>query len=116
MSAFLASIIDSGPSPALELALMARHAFNKTSLGNAYSYAVLAAFIGIARELGINDKAILGGRVIRRERVASLFLALSERPAAEIRAAARRFYAKSYGQELPQVKTLDSVTQRAWRH
>ncbi len=116
MSAFLASIIDSGPSPTLELALMARHAFNQGSLGNAYSYAVLAAFIGIARALGIDDKAILGGRLIRRERVARLFVALSERPPDKIRDAARRFYAKSYGQELPKVTTLDSVEHKAWRH
>ena len=116
MSAFLASIIDSGPSPELELALMARHAFARHGLGNAYSYAVLAAFMGIARELKIDDAAILGGRVIRRERVAALFLAITDRPAADIRNAARRFYAASYGQPLPSVKTVSTVTHTPWRH
>ena len=91
MSSFLASLIDSGPSPALELALMARHAFTKHSLGNAYSYAVLAAFMGIARELKIDTDKYIGRRRIRRAQVAKLFIAITDRPAAKIRQAARRF-------------------------
>ncbi len=116
MSAFLASVIDSGPSPALELALMARHAFAKHSLGNAYSYAVLAAFIGIARELKIDTEELLRGRRIRREHTAALFLALTARPPEQIREAARRFYKESYGQALPAVKTTSSKKNTPWRH
>ncbi|MEZ4222708.1 MAG: hypothetical protein R3B13_17330 [Polyangiaceae bacterium] len=116
LSAFLASVIDAGPSPALELALMARHIFHKSSLGNAYSYAVLAAFIGIAKELGIDPQTHLGKGSIRRARVGKLFLALSERPAAEVRKAAARFYATSYGQALPAVQQTSSRDNPSWRH
>jgi hypothetical protein len=116
MSAFLASVIDSGPSPALELALMARHVFAKHSLGNAYSYAVLGAFIGIARELKIDTERLIGWRRIRRENAAALFLALTERPPDQIRKAARRFYHASYGQPLPAVKTTSKKENASWRH
>ncbi len=116
MSSFLASLIDSGPSPNLELALMARHAFTKHSLGNAYSYAVLAAFIGIAREMKIDTDKYIGRRRIRRAQVARLFIAITDRPAAKIREAARRFYQASYGIPLPSVKTVSSTKNEAWRH
>jgi hypothetical protein len=116
LSAYLASIAQANDSPLLELVLLARFLFDETNLGGPYSYAALAAYEGIGKELGLDADALLGVGPIGRERLTRLFYAVNERPSDEIRAAASRFYRSAYGQELPTVEVRSSKANPEWRH
>ena len=116
LSAYLASIAQANDSPLLELVLLARFFFDENNLGGPYSYAALAAYEGIGKELGLDVDALIGTGVIGRQRLTRLFYAVNERPADELRAAASRFYRSAYGQELPVVETKSSNSHPEWRH
>ncbi len=116
LSAYLASIAQANDSPMLELVLLARFFFDETNLGGPYSYAALAAYEGIGKELGLDVDALIGTGVIRRERLTRLFYAVTERSSDDLRAAASRFYRSAYGQELPIVEVQSSHDNPEWRH
>jgi hypothetical protein len=116
LSAYLASIITAEHTPLLELLLLSRHLFDKPSLGGVYWYTALAAFRGIASELGIDPESLLGRGAVRRERSAALVGAVLDKPPEQIRAAATRFYQKAYGQKLAVVQAKSARENRPWRH
>jgi hypothetical protein len=116
LSAYLASIAQANDSPLLELVLLARFFFDETNLGGPYSYAALAAYEGIGKELGLDVDKLIGSGVIRRERLTRLFYAVTERSSDDLRAAASRFYRSAYGQELPIVEVKSSKANPEWRH
>jgi hypothetical protein len=116
LSAYLASIAQANDSPLLELVLLARFFFDETNLGGPYSYAALAAYEGIGRELGLDVDVLIGSGIIGRERLTRLFYAVTERSSDEIRAAASRFYQSAYGQKLPIVEVRSSRANPEWRH
>jgi hypothetical protein len=116
LSAYLASIAQANDSPLLELVLLARFFFDESNLGGPYSYAALAAYEGIGRELGLDVDALIGSGVIGRERLVRLFYAVNERSSDELRAAASRFYESAYGQKLPVVEVQSSRANQEWRH
>lgn len=114
LSAYLASIVSSTHSPVLELVLLSRHVF--VGRGGTYWHAALAAFRGIGGELGLDVDALVGRGVIRPERFAKLWTELLQKPPAEIRAAAARFYEKAFGAPLPPVEVVSRLEHVEWRH
>jgi len=116
LSAYLSSIVQANDSPLLELVLLARFLFDDSNLGGPYSYAALAAYEGIARELGIDVDALIGTGPVSRQRLTELFYAVIERSPDELRAAADRFYFAAYGEKLPVVTVESNHANAEWRH
>lgn len=114
LSAYLASVIASTHSPVLELVLLSRHVF--VSRGGTYWHAALAVFRGIGLELGLDVDGIIGRGVIRAERFAKLWAAVLEKPPAELRSAAERFYRQAHGAPLATAEALSRTDHREWRH
>jgi hypothetical protein len=116
LSAYLASAVRAEDSPLLELLLLARYLFDRGALGGPYSYAALAAYEGIARELGIDVEALVGHGTLTRGRFVPLFRAVVERDPTELRRAASRVYAAAYGQDVPATRVALATSNREWRH
>ncbi len=114
LSAYLASVIASTHSPVLELVLLSRHVF--VGRGGTYWHAALAAFRGIAAELGLDSDALVGQGVIRPGRFAQLWTAILAKPPDELRGAAQRFYDKAFGTALASVEVVSRTDHREWRH
>jgi hypothetical protein len=120
LSAYLAAIAQAPDSPLLDLVLLSRFLFDEDNLGGPYCYAALAAYEGIAGELGIEpgvcEGESEGDTAIDRARVAELFRRVTARPPAELRAAAARFYSRCFGQPVPEVHRSEQIVRAPWRH
>lgn len=116
LSAYVASIAQASDSPLLDLLLLARFVFDRTMLGGPYSYAALAGYEGIGRELGIDVSSVLGSGTVTRPRFAALVYAVCAQDPRRIRDAAARFYASAFGQELATVREAGTVYYTPWRH
>jgi hypothetical protein len=116
LSAYLAAIGSAEHSPLLDLVLLSRFLFDEGNLGGPYSYAALAAYEGIAQELGIEAGALIGDGPLERPRVAQLFERITTCSAEELRAAAARFYARCFGQPVPTVQRQREIVRAPWRH
>ncbi|HEY3496962.1 MAG TPA: hypothetical protein VGK73_19820 [Polyangiaceae bacterium] len=115
LSAYLAQLVESADSPQLDLVLMVRLGLNRGSQGGAHAIAAAAALLVVGQELGIDPEEYLSGGLGRRE-LAELLVRVAERKPEEIRSAAQRAYATSFGHELPQVKRKGIRENRTWRH
>jgi hypothetical protein len=116
LSAYIASIAQAPDSPLLDLLLLARFVFDRTMLGGPYSYAALAGYEGIARELGIDVGAVLGTGAVTRARFAQLVYAVCDRDPDRIREAAERFYLAAFDQPLAKVHESGTIYHTPWRH
>jgi hypothetical protein len=116
LSAYLASIAQAPVSPLLDLLLLARFVFDGGMRGGPYSYAALAGYEGIGRELGIDVDDVLGKGVVTQARFANLVYAVCGHDPNRIRDAASRFYKAAYGQELATVRESGNVFHTPWRH
>lgn len=116
VSAYLAEVARAQESPALALMTLSQSAFDRDEWGGAYCYAALAVIDGIAAELGAGGDRLVGRGRIDRAALTKRFLAITDRPEAEIRAAARRVWERWYEGKLPDVAEGASVTHPTWRH
>lgn len=116
LSAYLAEIAFDKSMPMLELMLLSRFAFDAEQWGGAYCYAALAAIDALGRELGLPDVQLIGNRSVQREELTERFMAISQKPAEDIRAAARKAWASYYGAQLAELKVGNEVNYTPWRH
>ncbi|RMH39698.1 MAG: hypothetical protein D6689_15850 [Deltaproteobacteria bacterium] len=101
MSAYLAGIARDPATPLTSFTLLCRFAFDPDRWGAAETYAALAIVAELAREIGIAiDGPLIERGVVRRDRVARAYLALTERGAAELAAAAERAWRAAFGSAL----------------
>ena len=110
-SAYLAELAGE-ESPALELLLLARWVFDKHHWGGTYSVTAFAVLTALGKELGLSATARSGSN---RRQLAQLFLAITDRPAHEIREAARRVFEHAYGAKIPELVEVRAVDHDAWR-
>jgi hypothetical protein len=116
VSAYLAEIARAQESPAMGLMTLAQSAFNRGAWGGAYCYAALAVIDGIAAELGAGGGRMIGRGQVDRAALTKRFLAITDRPEQDIRAAARRVWERWFAATLPEVTQISSVAHPAWRH
>ncbi|MBI4952086.1 MAG: hypothetical protein HY908_08635 [Myxococcales bacterium] len=100
LSAYLATLARDTATPGVNALLVARFLLVDAALGSVEMPAAAVILEGLGRELGLADAELPPGRPAR-ERVAALVLALLGRPADEVRAAAARLWAASFGRPLP---------------
>jgi hypothetical protein len=117
VSAYLAEIARAEESPALGLMTIAQAAFNRDSWGGAHCYAALVVIDGMAVEVGAGPSEPLIGRgQIDRALLTKRFLAVTDKPEPEVRAAALRLWERWFEAKLPEVKQISSAVHPAWRH
>lgn len=114
LSAYLAALAEAGDSPLLELLVLSRFVLDAEQGRTPYTYAAVAVYLALARELGIDIEPLLG-RAITRERFARLALPLWQRTPEEIEKAAARAYATEFGAELESVPLTERVAHRRYR-
>jgi hypothetical protein len=116
-SAYLAALASSSQSGRLDLALTARHLFNKHEQGNAYSYAGLVILGEMARELGVDTGGpFLVRRHIDRPLAARVLLGCLAHPDEAVSAAAGRAWTRLFGHPLPAARTTAARPGTPWRH
>ncbi len=103
LSAYLAEIARDPVAARVGLSMVARFLFDARLHGAAECYAALTIVEGLARELGVTHPPLLAGRSIDRAAVGSAYLALTQRPADDVRAAARRLWQSLFGEPLPEL-------------
>ena len=116
LSAYLATLALAPESPLLDLILLTRFIFDRSSNHGGYWYAALVAMQGIGGELEIDVDRVLGRGTIRRERAAQLLYAIGEHSVDDIRSAALRFYETAFGHPPPQVDAVSAKDNAHWRH
>lgn len=114
LSAYLAALAEPGDSPLLELLVLSRFFLDAEQGRTPYTYAAVAVYLALARELGTDIDPLLA-RVLTRERFARLAIPLWQRTPEEIRKAAARAYAKEFGHELESVSLTERVVHRRYR-
>ncbi len=102
-SAYLAELARNDDSPLLDLVILSNFVLNQETRNAPYTYAALAVYAALGKELGIDVQAVLG-RSISRPRFARLAIELWSRSESELRNGARRAYAAEFGFELPSVR------------
>ena len=102
-SAYLAELARNDDSPLLDLVILSNFVLNQETRNAPYTYAALAVYAALGKELGIDVQAVLG-RSISRPRFARLAMELWSHSASELRDGARRAYAAEFGMELPNVR------------
>jgi hypothetical protein len=116
VSAYLAELARAPESPALALMSLSQSAFDREEWGGAYCYAALVVIDGLAAELGAGGEKLVARGKIDRAALTRRFLAVTDRPEVDLRAAARRVWEAWYEAALPEVKQEKTVTHHPWRH
>lgn len=87
----------------LELLILSHFVLDRDQGRSAYTYAAVAVYQVLARELGVDVAAVLGRGAVTRERFARLALEVWSRPVSEIQAAGLRAYEAELGTSLEAV-------------
>ena len=101
MSAYLAALARDQATPGVNLVLVARFVLTAGSWGAAEMPAALTILEGLRSQLQLPGGALLVDKRVQREQASELVLALLARPPDELRAAATRLWAASFGRALP---------------
>jgi hypothetical protein len=102
LSAYLAELSRDPLSAAVGLAIITQFAVDLDYLGSPESYAAIVLLEGLAQQMGVTKVgALVHDRKIDRARVTQVFIALTDAPRAELRAAAARLWERFFGGPLP---------------
>lgn len=100
LSAYLSELARGPAIVRTNLALFAQHALNRRGWGSPECYAALVVFEGLAEELGLGHSELVVARQIDRAALVDLYVALRERPSAELAGAARALWARLFARPL----------------
>ncbi len=106
LSAYLSELARDEATPRVNLTLIARFLFDRERWGTAECYAAVVIFEGLARELGIDTGPLVDRGAIDRPAVARIYLAATDRPVPELRAAARRLWERLFDARLPPIEIV----------
>ena len=113
LSAYLAELSRDPRTTRVNLTMIARFLFKRSLSGTAESYAALVIFEGLGAELSLPaETPFVQSGQIKRDAVASLYLALSALPPADLRAAAARLWEKLFDTKLPELHLATSSAPR----
>ncbi|MFO0586050.1 MAG: hypothetical protein U0441_00855 [Polyangiaceae bacterium] len=116
VSAYLAELSRSPGTAAVVLMSLAQNAFDSDEWGGAYCIAALVVLDGLGKELGLPAEDPSRPAAIDRARLTKRFVAVTERPDADIRAAARRAWESWFGAKLPDLHQEKTTGNLPWRH
>jgi hypothetical protein len=109
LSAYLGELSRDERTTKVNLTMLSRFLFGKQMQGMAECYSAVVIFEGLAEELEIPSATGLVTRGnIQRERAATLYLALAEKPGEALRSAAARLWAKLFEGPLPELRRAAS--------
>lgn len=101
LSAYLSEIARDDATPKTTLAMLSRHVFDEGLWGTAESYATLVIFEELARAAGIAlPGPFVEDRLIKRDRVAYVFVKLVDGSGADLRATAKKAWEQLFDREL----------------
>ena len=107
MSAYLAQLARDESTTKADVTLALRFLLDQKMQGLPECYAAIAIVEGLSEELGIAiDGPLVEHANIARERAATLYLAILDKPPEAIRAAAKRVWEKSFRSELAPLRRL----------
>lgn len=110
LSAYLGELARDQETTQVNLTLLSRFLFNRELWGGAECYVALVVFQEVARELGIEPPALVVQGRIERDRASALYLQLTEKPARDLQAAAKRAWERLFGETLPELKRASPYT------
>ena len=107
LSAYLAELARDRLTPRVNFTLISRFLFDRDRWGSAECYAALVIFEGLASELdvAIEGELVVSGS-IDREVIAEVYLAVTDRPEAEVRAAAEKLWERLFKASLPAIEIV----------
>jgi hypothetical protein len=117
-SAYLAEMADPAGAPPIMLVLLSRLLLDRIHRGTAYECAAQMVFETVAIELGIGDAERARGEqgAPVPAQAAAVFASIAGFSDAELRAAARRAWEKTFEATLPAVASREVASHPSWRH
>jgi hypothetical protein len=104
LAAYLCELARDTRTTRVNLSLVSRFLFDQQRWGTVECYAAIVMFDGLAGALGLDGPSVLRGGGIDRERAAAIYLAMTERPPAELRRAAAVLWSELFGRPLPAIE------------
>ena len=106
LSAYLAELARDPVTPRVNLTLVARFLFDRERWGTAECYAAVVIFEGLAAELDIDVSTLVQRGKIDRPQVARIYLAVTDKPVEDLRAASLRLWERLFDTALPPIEIV----------
>ncbi len=107
LSAYLATLARRPDTIGVDLAILTQYLILEDHWNSAEFFAALVILEQLATSLGLEQRDLIADHEVDRAAVVDTFLALTDRPPAELGDAARRLWQRLFGRPLETLRTID---------